>query len=259
MFTFTCYGCGALFHDGLPPLEALSDQQASFVMDVDTPEALERELKSRSLVGTRFEGLSSAGICEFCLLWVHEFPSVTKNKYNFTETKKAIECCWTDLHLDVDPATNRRMVLLEAMDIYPNHPLLDMLRQLHFVGIELIEATCQFPTCGKSLDYWTYPQKITNVTVCRDHDYRLRFDPIWFLYRFHLAFNPLHNYEDNEYMEWLPKGDGTFKPPCKICWDAYLDDWDAQREAYEQERWEAQYDPSEFSYSDPDEYITEEN
>jgi hypothetical protein len=59
---YRCYSCGYKFWDGLPPMEALTDQQHGIVSGPRT----EVEDMRLALIGTAYEGLGAANFCEPC-------------------------------------------------------------------------------------------------------------------------------------------------------------------------------------------------
>lgn len=218
---FSCYGCGMLFHNGPPPLEALSAPQA-WLMEP----SMERDLKIRSLDGTRFEGLSSAGICEFCLLWVHEFPSVTKEKYPFAKYSSSF---WDDPTYDHNVMVNRMMVLDEACDLYPKHELLPLLGGLLTRGAERISTPCAFPGCEVEAQFCV-PAAVLPERCCADHQYSVPITP-------QMTQEYLSAFKGHDFRvcqgAWARRNDGTgFFPTCPSCSDLWFDWEDQQREAH---------------------------
>lgn len=71
---FRCYMCGLVMHDGIPPLEALSAQQAA---EVGAP-VPEGERRFHTLEGTPYEGMSVYSFCSFCLTYITEYPSAER-------------------------------------------------------------------------------------------------------------------------------------------------------------------------------------
>lgn len=67
---FRCHRCGYVFHNGLPPIEALSVDQSvivGVVFDGDPNDVL---------VGTVFEGMTVHNLCTFCLQAVVLHPEM---------------------------------------------------------------------------------------------------------------------------------------------------------------------------------------
>ena len=63
---FRCYRCGYVLGGGMPPLEALSIEQAAVVGEINLAQYAELE-------GTVYDGLSPANLCDFCLRAVADF------------------------------------------------------------------------------------------------------------------------------------------------------------------------------------------
>lgn len=71
MFSFRCYTCSLTMKDGIPPLEALSEQQIGEV-GAEVPEGMRR---FSVLEGTPYEGMSVYSFCAFCFTVIQDYPS----------------------------------------------------------------------------------------------------------------------------------------------------------------------------------------
>lgn len=88
---FRCYSCGTVFHEGLPPMEALSDQQASLV---GAPRVEVTDFAAM-LLGTVFEGMTPANFCDVCLLALVDNPTSFRPDNTRThELEQTLEAVW---------------------------------------------------------------------------------------------------------------------------------------------------------------------
>lgn len=69
---YRCYTCHFVFSEGLPPMEALTDQQFLVVTSDTRRDAEEVRL---ALMGTNFEGMGPANFCDDCLLAILDNPA----------------------------------------------------------------------------------------------------------------------------------------------------------------------------------------
>ncbi len=72
---FVCYTCGLLLRNGIPPMEALDQEQAACVGEV-------RDMEQRyaMLEGTLYEGMSTYQFCGFCLTMIRDYPQAMFEK-----------------------------------------------------------------------------------------------------------------------------------------------------------------------------------
>lgn len=68
---YRCYSCGFVFANGLPPMEALTDDQHALVTD----ETREHNDAKFILETTMYSGLSTANFCDDCLLAIIDNPA----------------------------------------------------------------------------------------------------------------------------------------------------------------------------------------
>lgn len=87
---FRCYSCSFVFHDGPPPLEALSDQQMGLVQGPRT----EVEEVRLILLGTVFSGLGAANFCDPCLLAIVDNPGAFREGEDFHNLEQTPEAIW---------------------------------------------------------------------------------------------------------------------------------------------------------------------
>lgn len=131
---FVCYTCGFVFHHGIPPVEALSTEQAPAAGPIH-----EHNNRFTILEGTRFEGMSTYNFCSFCLVVITDFPSawVAGNTNEERKEHKAL----AELALPNDGGygihcyTNRLGILTRAKKAYPNGDF-DILESLAMDGIK---------------------------------------------------------------------------------------------------------------------------
>lgn len=115
---YSCFSCGYVFHKGMPPLEALSQGQATIVGVDDTP------TRFTPLEGTPLQGLSTYNFCTYCLVVVREFPTAYTHKSDYyNEVQLNRPSRRVDLygyHSFNWVWANRMMLLLAAKRIYKN-------------------------------------------------------------------------------------------------------------------------------------------
>jgi len=236
MFSFRCYCCGATLGRGLPPLDALSDDQIQGVnmtiwneetntteSTLTNEELFEQKQKSRTLKGTRFEGMSAGSFCSFCLVWALEFPGATKDRFDFSTMMAEVLACGHVSHADTNMHAfiNRLMSFRSAEEMYKGaeaKPMLDMLRSLLKEDITYTYIPCWWPECTKQ-ERILLPE---DRKGCEDHAYFLR------------PFQTLTT--EREKHEFVSMGHKDCE--CDSCMWLYWDNWDADREEYEQMRWE---------------------
>lgn len=87
---FRCYTCGFKFHDGPPPMEALTDQQMGLVAGSRT----EADAVRLALLGTIFDGMGAANFCDPCLLAILDNPRAFRGEegHDLDQTPNAIWC-----------------------------------------------------------------------------------------------------------------------------------------------------------------------
>lgn len=95
---FRCYTCAFVFHDGMPPMEALSDQQSALV----TGEVRTGDLDFRLLLlDTVYSGLTPANFCTPCLTAIVDCPAAFREDregHDLDQNPNAIWCtCGTTL------------------------------------------------------------------------------------------------------------------------------------------------------------------
>jgi hypothetical protein len=133
---FSCVRCGFKFHNGLPPLEALSRDQSMFVGDDVNP--VDQYV---FLQGTIYDGLSPANLCDFCLRCVADYQQlyaadvVQPHRCRFvmvdhhTHRLECDDCDWTsdDFYREnnVDPYE------------WDQHVLFNRLMQIHQIFMSL--------------------------------------------------------------------------------------------------------------------------
>jgi len=99
--------CGYLLHDGIPPLEALSQDQAAVVGGVEDHPA-----RHDVLASTKFEGMSTYSFCGFCLTVIRDYIDVLESRTHIVE--------WYH-----DEETTKPRLVCSCGEVYlaPTHPL----------------------------------------------------------------------------------------------------------------------------------------
>lgn len=124
---FSCYSCGYVFHHGIPPLEALSQAQASVVGGVE-------DAPQRFITQGKFEGMSRYSFCSFCLMALDDYPEAINNKGSFpghemgisivVEDDVVCECGERDRFITDRFVRHNRWMIKHLADIfYPGHEL----------------------------------------------------------------------------------------------------------------------------------------
>jgi hypothetical protein len=77
---FRCFGCGHKFHDGPPPMEALSDEQFGVVNDRSRTMDEHDSHAGAFMPGGRFDGMSPHQFCTSCLSAAVHYPKAYESK-----------------------------------------------------------------------------------------------------------------------------------------------------------------------------------
>lgn len=137
-----CYTCGFVFSHGLPPMEALTDQQF-WVVSNGSRATADDEVRI-ALIGTHFEGLGAANFCDPCLLAILDNPPA------FTETaalshrlEQGEGCVWCSCGLTY--AVSKEYPGSRTAAIFYRHDWVQInrLRMRHISDAHTMEGTTQ--------------------------------------------------------------------------------------------------------------------
>ena len=123
---FSCYACGLKFSDGLPPIEALSIQQLGAVGERPT---IQHDL----LFGTKWEGLSTANFCAFCITVIRDFPLAMECKNDTPGHHMVIDNTGVDCECGLSVSTSRQPPMRPT-------PIMDYVRANREMNMHMISV-----------------------------------------------------------------------------------------------------------------------
>lgn len=156
---YRCYSCGLKLGDGIPPIEALSTNQAAAVGAVeDAPQ------RHDLLQGTKFEGMSTYSFCSFCLHMIQTAPDAFEGRQEMYDSVRHLPSKYNGTVENI--YFNRLSLLLSGKATYKG-----MKWAVHeeLLTEEFVQISCTTSWCDESI-WSTDPMREYTCFKCSVHN-----------------------------------------------------------------------------------------